>query len=457
MRRISGGKQFFCFRCVLAFFFLFSSGLSAEESPAAGTEEGLVCPITLEEAIVLALNGNLELKQQQLELSYREKEALSSWNAFLPDISLSGGLRNSHGFGPSAASGTDVTLSGGISLTLAAGIAETLQQAKIARSSALVSYAQAELDLIRDVKTRFYALLSDKENLVLLEESLQLARSQEDFVRRNYQNGLASELEYLRSRYAAASIEPQLTNARRLYRQAIRDFCLLLGIPEETRLDPADRLEPVLPEVRLPADTQALIDRRGDVMLAVLAVENAESELSASCWNRFGPSVSFHENLSVGDFTAPRDLSGNGSFSVSVSIPLGGYIPGSQQALASERSRVNLEQAKIALENTRTAAGQEVLSLFNTIQDITETFAINRMNETFAARAYELSRAGFDAGLVSQTDLEIARQDFLSARYTVIAAVTQYRSSLAELAHALNVSEEALWAENTTTGRGNAE
>ena len=163
------------------------------------------------------------------------------------------------------------------------------------------------------------------------------------------------------------------------------------------------------------------------------------------------------ENLSVGDFTAPRDLSGNGSFSVSVSIPLGGYIPGSQQALASERSRVNLEQAKIALENTRTAAGQEVLSLFNTIQDITETFAINRMNETFAARAYELSRAGFDAGLVSQTDLEIARQDFLSARYTVIAAVTQYRSSLAELAHALNVSEEALWAENTTTGRGNAE
>lgn len=408
---------------------------------------GVSRPITMDEAVVLALGGNLELKQKNLDLSYAEKEALASWNTFLPSVSLSGGLRNSHGFLSSDATGTAVSVSGAVTLTLASGVAETLRQAKLAKSSALVSYAQAELDLMLSVKTSFYKLLYDKEGLALLEENLALAKSQEDFVYRNYQNGLASELEYLRSRYATASEEPQLLNARRLYRQSIRDFCVLLGIPEDTPLDPSGDFETTLADVRLPADTATLIEQRGDVMLASLSVETAESELRAGRYNRFGPSLSFGENISVGDLSS-SDVSGDGTFSVSVSIPISNYIPGSSASLVSEKNRVVVEQAKLALENTRIAAGQEVLSLYNTLQDIRATFAISQMNEEVTGRAYELSRMGFDAGLVSQTDLELARQDYLTARYSVLSAVTDYRSSLAELAHALNVSEEVLCVEN---------
>ena len=86
--------------CVFILVAALSGRVFGQSFSEAKNEQGLICPITLDEALVLALSGNLELKQKKLELSYTEKEAFSSWNAFLPSISLSGGLRNSHRFMP---------------------------------------------------------------------------------------------------------------------------------------------------------------------------------------------------------------------------------------------------------------------------------------------------------------------------------------------------------------------
>jgi len=61
-----------------------------------------------------------------------------------------------------------------------------------------------------------------------------------------------------------------------------------------------------------------------------------------------------------------------------------------------------------------------------------------------AVRAYELSREGYESGLVTQTDLDEARQKSLEARFSVLNAVYLYKSALIELAYALTMEEREL-------------
>ena len=60
--------------------------------------ESKALAVTLEEALDLALEGNTSLQAQGVALESSRRAAQSSWNAFLPGISLSGSLSNSHSF-----------------------------------------------------------------------------------------------------------------------------------------------------------------------------------------------------------------------------------------------------------------------------------------------------------------------------------------------------------------------
>lgn len=415
--------------------------------------------ISLEEALQLALEGNATLRSQQLSLEASKREAQSRWNSFLPGISLSGSLSNSHniyspkiagpGGGGSGAGGNSSWswgASAGVNLSLTAGIPVQMQLASLRYELAQINYESQRQSILSSVTSSFYNLLTSTKNLTVLEDNVALTRQQYEQARQNYNRGLASELDMLRAQYAALSAEPQLEKARSQYESDLAAFQLLIGSQEKY----IPQGEFLLQELKLP-EVQDLVDsyleNRLDVIQKRQSLREAELSKTAQVLSAKAPSISLSENIRLSP--TGNSMSGtpsvSGSFSVGVSIPVDGYIPGSSKSLTVEKSKDSVETARINLETTLAQARQDIVNKANNVKLLWHSVEVAKLNETIAERSYQLSQEGYRAGLVSQTDMENSRQQMVSAQLSGSTSQSQYLAGVEQLAIALGLQVQEVY------------
>ena len=456
--------------CLLAILFLSSSMLWAQvESVALPKNTGEAekktenhsLYITLEEAQKLALEGNATLRSQQLSLEASRRESQSRWNSFLPGISLSGSLSNSHtiytpkssGLGGGGASGNSSGnsawswgASGGLNLSLTAGIPVQMKLASLRYELAQINYESQRQTILSSVASSFYNLLTSTKNLTVLEDNVALTRQQYQQALQNYNRGLASELDMLRAQYAALSAEPQLDKARSQYESDLAAFQLLIGSQEKYIPQGDFSLQQLqLPEAQVLVDSY--LEQRLDVIQKRQSVQEAELSKTAQVLSAKAPSISLSENIRLSP--TGNSMSGtpsvSGSFSVGVSIPVDGYIPGSSKSLTVEKSKDSVETARINLETTLAQARQDIINKANNVKLLWHSVEVARLNETIAERSYQLSQEGYRAGLVSQTDMENSRQQMVSAQLSGSTSQSQYLVGVEQLAIALGLQVQEVY------------
>ena len=456
--------------CLLAVLFLSSSVLWAQvESVALPKNTGEAekktenhsLYITLEEAQKLALEGNATLRSQQLSLEASRRESQSRWNSFLPGISLSGSLSNSHtiytpkSFGPggggaggnsSGNSAWSWSASGGLNLSLTAGIPVQMKLASLRYELAQINYESQRQTILSSVASSFYNLLTSTKNLTVLEDNVALTRQQYQQALQNYNRGLASELDMLRAQYAALSAEPQLDKARSQYESDLAAFQLLIGSQEKYIPQGDFSLQQLqLPEAQVLVDSY--LEQRLDVIQKRQSVQEAELSKTAQMLSAKAPSISLSENIRLSP--TGNSMSGtpsvSGSFSVGVSIPVDGYIPGSSKSLTVEKSKDSVETARINLETTLAQARQDIINKANNVKLLWHSVEVARLNETIAERSYQLSQEGYRAGLVSQTDMENSRQQMVSAQLSGSTSQSQYLVGVEQLAIALGLQVQEVY------------
>lgn len=413
--------------------------------------------ISLEEAQQLALEGNATLRSQQLALEASKREAQSRWNSFLPGISLSGSLSNSHNIYSPSVSGAGAGGTGrnsswswgasaGLNLSLTAGIPVQMQLASLRYELAQTNYESQRQSILSSVASSFYSLLTSTKNLTVLEDNVSLTRQQYEQARLNYNRGLTSELDMLRAQYAALSAEPQLDKARSQYESDLAAFQLLIGSQEKY----IPQGEFLLQELRLP-EAQDLVDsyleNRLDVIQKRQSLREAELSKTAQVLSAKAPSISLSENIRLSP--TGSSMSGtpsvSGSFSVGVSIPVDGYIPGSSKSLSVDKSKDAVETAQINLETTLAQARQDIINKASNVKLLWHSVEIAKLNETIAERSYQLSQEGYGAGLVSQTDMENSRQQMVSAQLAGSTSQSQYLAGVEQLAIALGLQVQAVY------------
>lgn len=452
---------------LLAFLFLVSHVLWAQGTALAlsqndeNSEDVTITDqvryISLEEAQLLALEGNATLRSQQLSLEASKREAQSRWNSFLPGISLSGSISNSHnlyspsgssagGGGTGGKSSWNWSASGGLSLSLTAGIPVQMQLATLRYELAQTNYESQRQSILSSVASSFYNLLTSTKNLTVLEDNVSLTRQQYQQARLNYNRGLTSELDMLRAQYAALSAEPQLEKARSQYDSDLAAFQLLLGSQE--KYIPTGEFS--LQQLQLPEATVLIasyLENRLDVIQKRQSLREAELSKTAQVLSARAPSVSLSESIRMGPSGGGMkgEPSVSGSFSVGVSIPVDGYIPGSSKNLSVGKSKDSVEVARINLETTLVQARQDIVNTAKNVQLLWHAVEISKLNETIAERAYQLSQEGYRAGLVSQTDMENSRQQMVSAQLSRSTSQSQYLVGVGNLANALGLQVQDVY------------
>ena len=426
-------KHFFCLFVILGIFC--SLGFAQE--------------ITIEKALELAKTNNPDLQKQRLTLQDAQRKSENRWNKFLPNLSANANVSNGHDFKES--SDWNWKASAGANLSFSFGLPTSLQQASLDYLQQKTTYEKLEAQTISSISSTFYSLIAEQQNIQILKESQKLAQDVYNQTRRNYNNGLASELDMLKSQYSYLSLEPQIQQAQSAYNNNLANFGLKLGIADSTNLTLKGELQ--LVQVKLPASQELIekyLDKRHDVILSEISVQQAENTSKIQSANKL-PSLSLSENISLGENPlynpeiqqeGINPISINGSFSVGVSIPLSSWIPGSQDSLTSKTNKDNITKAKITAEETKKSAENDIKNKVAEVNRLWNLIDVSKLNVSIATRSYELAKDGYRAGLVSQTDLETTRQQMVNAQLSHLQTQIKYLSAIYDASFALNMQIE---------------
>ncbi|MBR4824813.1 MAG: TolC family protein [Spirochaetaceae bacterium] len=413
--------------------------------------------LTLNDAFETAIANNADIQKQLITLEGARRVKNASWNMFLPNISaVTGGVSNSHtlydGTGKMSKDEKNAwswSASTGVSIGFSTSIPYKIKQNILNYQIAQTNYDKLVSNLKMNITSQFYNLTAELKNISILKDAQKLAKDQLAVVQANYNNGLASELELLKAKYAYQSTRPKITQAQTTYNADAANFLLLLG------LDPAMSFSlkgsTSTQKLNLPSIgelSSKYLESRFDVQQAVQNLTSAELGLRTTQHSTLAPSLNLGENFQSGGQIkdgAPKP-SVKGSFSASISIPLSGWIPNSSQNLPIKSAKDAIKQAQISLEATRKSARLDISKKVAEVNRLYESLDILNLNCQIANRAYELAKVGYSSGLVSQTELEGQQQDRLSAQQSLMQGEISYITSLHTLANALNISYEELIA-----------
>ncbi|MDR0878681.1 MAG: TolC family protein, partial [Treponema sp.] len=365
-------------------------------------------PLTLEKALEAALKNNADIQKSELAAFQALRAKNNAWNLFLPTISASLGITNSHPIQPAGDPSTLWSAGASANLQLTAAIPANIRLLIYKARSAEEAYDNTRRKIVTDVSTAFYSLLAENLNIEILRNDLELKKQQYEQTNKNYRNGLASELEMLNALYAYQTAGPALNDALVRYEQNRAAFLLLIGLDAAVELEGVIDVKLLdLPQVEeLSARYR---DNRYDVRAQVIALE--QTKLAAQIGTLSGsltraPSINFSETLSLGSPNTgfSDDPTSSGRFSVSVSIPISAWIPGSSQSLNVKTLKEKTTQEELNLDTVRIKADQDIRNQVDKIELIRENLESAALNLRITSRAYELSEQGYRGGMVSQTD-----------------------------------------------------
>jgi multidrug efflux system outer membrane protein len=428
------------FLCVL--FFVYAV------LPLGAQAGGTTLNLTLEDAIARALENSINLRKNRVTLEDREYASKNLWAVIFPRLSLGAsiGYRNQPLFTGSDADRKfteqrlSYSTSMGIGLDFSAGIPSRMKLLSLAWEQQLLSYEDARRLLEIDTAQNFYTLIAERENLSQLAETLSLAERQLERNRIARDNGLIGEMALIQSQLGVETARYDLSSAQATHANNIGAFLGTLGLPPETPVN----LEGEFNIRRVEVDPEELIreylPKRPDIEQQRRTIETLELTERQKVLDARAPSLSLSlswaGNSGSGGITSPFSDSVSGS--VSLSIPVNSWIPGTTDSQALRTARSDIERNRLELKNIEEQAAGQIRSLTANLRNSWESLEIARLREQVAQRSYELTEQGFLNGAVESLTLETSRSSLAAARYQLLRSEFSYQSLVLELAQAIN-------------------
>jgi outer membrane protein TolC len=435
-------------------FFVVASALALIAPPRLSSQEvpgALV--LTLERAVELALEQSIDLQRRLIDLRNAEYAANRLWAELFPGLSASLGLNygsplfTGEGFQGSAEN-LNYTANLGLSLQLNSALSPAMRIAALARQTSLWDYENARRLLELEISGTFYSLIAEKEQLSLLEGTRSLADLQLEKNRTGFQNGLVRELDYIQSQLSAETARLNLRKAEAGYADNLGKFLALLGLEQTAGLS----LEGEIRILRFEADSEELIRRylplRPDIQSRRQEIERLSLVERQRAGNGRVPSLSLGAQWQGGSSAAGGGLIGDFSDrlsgSLTVNIPLDGWIPGTKTNQAIRTANADIEKARLSLREAENEAMQSIRSLAAGLSSSWESIELAQLSMRLAERTYELAEQGFRNGAVEFVVLEDNRNKMTEARQRLMDDRLAYKKMLLELSSALNIDEDDL-------------
>ncbi len=403
--------------------------------------------ITLSEAIDSAMENNTDMEKARLELQSSLRSA-SNISQYIPDLSLTGSATLAGSIidkSWSGQAGFDVGITMGLGTSLIGSTAVN----NATRTLANLNYAIETSSLEQSVTKSYWNLVGSKKSIESAQSDLEASERTLESTKASYEAGMASSLDLANAELTVLRYQYALKLLEDAYIISQEAFRTLTGI--EGDFDVTDFPEIVY--LSLPS-AEELYKEYGEstnsIKMLNASVSSSEAALTRQQVSNLYPSVSLALNYNVGGdayYNNPMGKDGfndTASATVTVSVPISSYIPGSSANNSLKNAKDSVAISKIELNAGRKELLSSIRSLLTTIEQNRSNIEIcGKLSDT-AEKTYELALESYNAGLISSSELQSKMDSLSSAQLDLISAKSEYIQNVYSLAFMLNIDYESL-------------
>jgi outer membrane protein len=420
--------------------------------PGVGAAQTEPPPLTMEQAVRLALERNPEMRVAQDELDELKGKITEVRSGAYPQVTFQGyGLRlrdpsilNSSSFDRVSQEFRDALVPVASNMfDLGLHIKQPLYNAgKVRTALRLAEESLGEKDASKETVRRqltfrvfqaFNDLLISEANCQIVRETQQQRLKHLEQARIRFKNGVATEIDVLRSEVNVANLEPELIRAEnriRLARAAINNL-IVVDLETPTRIDGALEFRPWIAGT-LEELQKRTMELRPELQVARRQVQQArltaslagaENKLSIDMEGQWGYAVRKPQNIFSNDYSR---------WNLTFNFKLPVFDSGRKSGLMVQAAaRLHASEQRLAqLENN---VRLEVKQAYDDMQSSAKAIAAARMSVGQAERVLAMMQANYQYGAATTLDVVDSQTALALAQNTRIGATYDYEMAKARL------------------------
>ena len=384
--------------------------------------------MTIQDAVQTALENNISLKRSRIQFDAAERSKKNSWNSVSPSISVGGGFSKSN---ENFAENYSAYIQASIGITLSTNLYSDIKDAALRYEAGEISYETARRTIEMNVRSAFYGLLYEEENISLQEQNLETTRALYQTNQRKYSRGAISEIDVLSSQVNYERNIPLLQNAQITHEKNLALFKQMLGLEQDAQIALSGDLDEIINSLQsnlnIKIENIRSFVESGDAKNLELAsleknLEIAQNSLLASRFSAYGPTISAGWSYQPTWAKTPLTESGpndGGRLSLSVSIPLDGLFPWSQRGLAISSAKDNIKDLELQIQDKKVSVQVETQSSIQSIEQMSATLQTLQASERLAERTYQMTQEAYGRGTRNYTELLSAQNSLENARLSL--------------------------------------
>lgn len=416
--------------------------------------------LTLDDAIQMALSENPTIKVADLDVERYDYVKKETRGNLLPSLSASGEytraiekstMRGGISFG------ADNTFTGTASLSVplfAPAVYRTLKLNRTQIASAVEAARSSRITLVAEVKKAFYNILLAEQSLATLEESRATIQRTVDDTKVKFEQGVASEYDYLTAQVELSNLLPTITQTKNSIRVAMLQLKMYLSVPEALSIELVGNLDEMKDVVLAGGETLSTdVSRNSDLRALDIQAEMLRYQLKTTNAARIPTVAAFGSATITGndmeDFRkmvsggaeagmgeAVADLNSSKYFwthpisvGVQISIPI---FSGLKNSYKSSQVKNQIEQLDLQRDYAQRQTTVAVESAINNLLTARETMLAQAQTMAQADKAYHISDTRFRAGAGTILELNSAQLNRTQAHLNYSQAIYDYLSAQAD-------------------------
>lgn len=415
--------------------------------------------LTLDDAIRMALSENPTIKVADLDVERYDYVKKETRGNLLPSLSVSGDYtraieKSTMRGGISFGADNTFTATASLSVPLfAPAVYRTLKLNRAQIASAVEAARSSRITLVAEVKKAFYNILLAEQSLATLEESRATIQRTVDDTKVKYEQGVASEYDYLTAQVELSNLLPTITQTKNSIRVAMLQLKMYLSIPEELSVELDGNLdemkdivlaggESLSTDVSQNSDLRAL-DIQAEMLRHQLKTTNAARIPTVAAFGSAtvtgNDMVDFRKMMAGGEAgtgEAVADLNSSKYFwthpisvGVQISIPI---FSGLKNSYKARQVKNQIEQLALQRDYAQRQTTVAVESAINDLLTARETMLAQAQTMAQADKAYYISDTRFRAGAGTILELNTAQLNRTQAHLNYSQAIYDYLSAQAD-------------------------
>lgn len=313
-----------------------------------------------------------------------------------------------------------------------------LNRARLGLERADYDYRSAVLDVVRNVEVSYYNLAFAREQLKLRVFSRQLAQQLLDENQAKKDSGVATDLDVLQAQFGVANAERDILLAEKAVKD--REDQLLAQIDQFGFAEGVAEVDLGIPQttpVTFASSYKLARENRPDYASAELLIEQLRISERVAKGDK-------KPTLDLGATVGLNNIQSSGSDAVNELWNGEGYSWGVELALTlpwglrDEKARHAQALASLSRERTRLRQLEQTIMVdvraaIRTVETSVEALRITRLSTELSEQQYELEKARFDAGLSTFRGVQEAQEDLDNARVEELQSEVNLAIARAEL------------------------